>query len=88
MDIPDNVRKQLSTDFPEMMAQFDEINIPPVRTNADRLRAMSNERLSLFLRKVTYCPRCPCDAVCEKLTEPIDCGAVLLAWLNSEDGAV
>ncbi len=59
------------------------------KTNADRIRAMSDEEMAKFLQEdVFYEPWCPDDVVCVlgegcQLTDK-DCGKCALKWLKQE----
>lgn len=54
-----------------------------VQTNADRIRAMSDEEMS---KKLQYAPVCPVNAECTKMSG--DCQACWLDWLQrpAEEG--
>ncbi len=55
------------------------------QTNGDHIRAMTDEELSFFLRKIIEpCKRCPCDATCPITADSIDCAAMLEEWLKKE----
>lgn len=62
---------------------FVEVPKPKPKTNADRIREMSNEDLADFLNDMTDCSSCAtaihnfCHA-----NEHKNCGAVILQWLN------
>ena len=53
-------------------------NATPPKTNADRIRAMSDEELSVFLRKQRYYPDW-CDDNCQNT-----CYDCCLKWLKEE----
>ena len=52
----------------------------PKPTNADRIRAMSDEELSKFLGEYRFCDIC--DEGCEACTYHGDCNKRLLEWLQ------
>ena len=51
-------------------------------TNADRIRAMTDEELAKAITKSIICLGCPILGDCYG-KEPADCKAALLAWLRS-----
>ena len=56
-----------------------------MRTNADRIRSMSDEELADFIRELNE--RCLAGAGmvdCSRNEECIDCKGIVLAWLQSE----
>ena len=59
---------------------------PPARTNADRIRGMTDEELAEWTAKRVACIRCPialdvCQSVYEKNNG--ECVKILLGWLQS-----
>lgn len=58
---------------------------PNYTTNADRVRAMSDEELAAFLAKFdSHCRVCPADDICGgySTTPPRDCAYWLEEWLK------
>lgn len=54
-------------------------------TNADRIRAMSDEELAEFIRELNECCLAGAGKVdCSKNTNCIDCKCIALNWLQSE----
>lgn len=54
-------------------------------TNADRIRAMSDEELAEFIRELNECCLAGAGKVdCSKNEDCIDCKGVVLEWLQSE----
>jgi hypothetical protein len=53
---------------------------PKVMTNADRIRAMSDEELADFLSQYKFCDIC--DEGCDSCTYNGDCDKRLLQWLK------
>ena len=70
-------------------AVYDDPSKYAKQTNANRIRAMSDEELAKFLQEdVFYEPWCPDDVVCIlgegcQLTDK-DCGKCALKWLKQE----
>lgn len=55
------------------------------QTNADRIRAMSDEELAYFIRELNECCLAGAGMVdCSNNTDCIDCKGVVLEWLQSE----
>lgn len=48
-------------------------------TNADRIRAMSDEKLAEKASRMSFCSGCPVKDCCGG--EPDECAKALLAWL-------
>ena len=61
-----------------------EMGIKP-KTNADRIRAMSDEELAELVAKYVYCGLCPLEHRCI----PGECNKVVMEWLKqpAEEGA-
>lgn len=55
---------------------------PKPKTNADRIREMSNEELAGFLSDITDCVICPIHDFCKANKYEICCKA-MLHWINS-----
>lgn len=54
-------------------------------TNADRIRAMSDEELAEFIKELNECCLAGAGMVdCSNNTNCIDCKCVVLEWLQSE----
>ena len=55
-------------------------------TNADRIRMMSDEELSLFINFHTNCEDCPAskDCQCAYTIDSNKCVATILEWLKKE----
>lgn len=51
-----------------------------VITNADRIRAMSNDELSTWIEEMVYCGTCPAKGRCSDIRV---CYANILDWLKS-----
>lgn len=56
---------------------------PAIKTNGDRVRAMSNEEMAKFLFDVTACDSCPIVEFCFNITHETNCKTTWLDWLNS-----
>ena len=55
------------------------------RTNADRIRSMSDEELAEFIKELNECCLAGAGmADCSNNTDCIDCKCVVLEWLQSE----
>lgn len=52
----------------------------PTKTNADRIRSMSDEELCKFLGEIKFCDIC--EEGCESCTYNGDCDKRLLDWLK------
>lgn len=61
---------------------FVEVPKPEPKTNADRIREMSNEELAGFLSDITDCVICPIHDFCKANKYEICCKA-MLHWINS-----
>lgn len=61
---------------------FVEVPEPELKTNADRIREMSNEELAGFLSDITDCVICPIHDFCKANKYEICCKA-MLHWINS-----
>lgn len=59
-----------------------ELPKPEPKTNADRIRGMSNEELADFMDRSVKCARCPAYKICNKFPRE-KCKVILLDWLNS-----
>lgn len=60
--------------------------IPKPQTNADRIRAMSDEELAEWMATKTSCMRCPVDLdACHnfEFSCEMSCEEILLSWLKS-----
>lgn len=55
---------------------------PEIVTNADRIRAMSDEELAKFLDKVSI--RCPRPSITEDCSMPSGCEKCVLKWLQQQ----
>ena len=59
---------------------FNELTMKQPMTNADRIRAMSDEELAKFLDNVSI--RCPRPTVTEDCSMPGGCERCVMAWLQ------
>lgn len=50
-----------------------------IKTNADRIRAMTDEELAEKASRMSFCPYCPVKDCCG--CEPDECPKAWLAWL-------
>ena len=57
-----------------------QCNYIPVPTNADRIRAMSDEELAEVLGKLVHCGGCPMRGNCK--VDDLPCDNVMLEWLQ------
>ena len=57
------------------------MNERKVKTNADRIRAMSDEELAEKASRMSFCSGCPVNDCCG--CEPGECAKAWLAWLRS-----
>lgn len=54
-------------------------------TNADKIRAMSDEELADWMYDYCACPGCPAQDICMKgYTGEIDCTSIIRKWLMQE----
>ena len=59
---------------------FSKYEYEKIQTNADRIRAMSNEELCKFLGEYKFCNIC--EEGCDRCTYNGDCDKRLLDWLQ------
>ena len=69
------------TACPYPVTKTEVVNVKKPPTNADRIRAMSDEELSIWLAGKTDCAGCPkCGEECDAWT----CDEAWLNWLKEE----
>ena len=56
------------------------------KTNADHIRAMTDNELAEFLAPAFSCYRCPARLFCEKNDAGIGCHELVLNWLKQPYG--
>ena len=62
----------------------DNVLITGKKTNADRIREMTDEELADWLAKFTDCNECPADAYPNCTTDEFACSCRWLDWLKQE----
>lgn len=53
-----------------------------IKTNGDRIRAMTDEELAEKASRMSFCPYCPVKDCCG--CEPDECAKALLTWLLAQ----
>jgi len=74
--------KIISSSFREDGMSFISITVPKIKTNGDRIRAMSNEELAEYMYDNGLdCDRCIIEEFCNQRRKR--CKEVWLDWMNS-----
>ena len=80
MDCPDYKACRRQNDLRRKRHKCKKANEPFVQTNADRIRAMSDEELCEFLGQYSFFEMC--DEGCDACAYKGDCEKRLLEWLQ------
>lgn len=68
----------------DMVAAAEQQEQPEPRTNLDRIRGMSAEKLAIWLNSRNIdCGECPAAKICRATHNGNGCASVFAAWLNS-----
>lgn len=53
-------------------------------SNADKIRAMTDEELAIWISSITWCEYCPIREHCDEAIQTRFCKEILLEWLKAE----